>query len=450
MDTKATYKCILIAIMICLLNFQSRSQCAGCTIIVTGQDNNNYILGLGDKLCITPTGRYKGHTLELMGGEVCNMGTCRPKNVILNEGVIDNMHNFSTGILTMVNPNAILNNSGVFSVNSLLSMSGGVINNNNMFSVSNNLEVNGDMFINNGDLIVGTDLIVNTLLENSTSAYIEIGGSMTVNHPGITKNSSCIQITDDFTNHSVVEGALTGCGSFDISGMSSNFGVFGQTGTLDFCDNGLPSGGFDLLAGSIGSGVTNCSCGTGPCYKSLLTFPIELTNFEVKTTKTKTNIIYWRTESETDNDYFTLERSTDALSFTELVRIDGAGTSTNPIDYEWTDKSTISGISYYRLKQTDIDGTFTYSEIKTSNIVPYSEPLIYPNPTRGIINISTGVQDQAEIKILMYNDLGLLVKETIGTGPHTEIDIENLTTGIYILRIMNSGRETRTTKIFKY
>jgi hypothetical protein len=69
----------------------------------------------------------------------------------------------------------------------------------------------------------------------------------------------------------------------------------------------------------------------------------------------------WATASELHNDYFTVERSMDGLNWENIIQIAGAGTSTNRNDYSEVDTRPIEGLSYYRLKQTDFDGQFTYS-----------------------------------------------------------------------------------------
>ena len=70
--------------------------------------------------------------------------------------------------------------------------------------------------------------------------------------------------------------------------------------------------------------------------------------------------VKWTTESEINNDYFTLERSSDSYHYSELAIVDGAGNSTSTNNYTFNDQQALRGISYYRLKQTDFDGNFEY------------------------------------------------------------------------------------------
>lgn len=96
------------------------------------------------------------------------------------------------------------------------------------------------------------------------------------------------------------------------------------------------------------------------CTSSL---PIELLEFNAKRNDRYVDLT-WQTATETNNNYFTVEKSTDGFNFTSIGNLPGAGNSTNILMYKLIDSSpTQDRISYYRLKQTDFDGTFKYSDI---------------------------------------------------------------------------------------
>jgi len=90
--------------------------------------------------------------------------------------------------------------------------------------------------------------------------------------------------------------------------------------------------------------------------------PIELISFYGKLENDAVNLS-WKTLSETDNDFFTVQKSADGTQFSDIGIVDGAGTSSLPHDYFFSDREPFEGTSYYRLKQTDLDETFSYSEI---------------------------------------------------------------------------------------
>ncbi len=113
-----------------------------------------------------------------------------------------------------------------------------------------------------------------------------------------------------------------------------------------------------------------------------LALPIELSSFEVIQMGNFAELL-WKTSSERNNDFFTIERSINGLDWEERHRIDGAGNSNTELSYRLLDENTILGTTYYRLKQTDFDGVFTYSDILSYRFSNenYNQLLVYPNPS---------------------------------------------------------------------
>ena len=104
------------------------------------------------------------------------------------------------------------------------------------------------------------------------------------------------------------------------------------------------------------------SSGTA-CSSCISVLPIELLAFNAKRNDRYVELT-WRTATEINNNYFTVERSLDGKSFTSIGNMSGAGNSSNPRDYKLIDSSPIQNeTSYYRLKQTDFDGEYSYSDI---------------------------------------------------------------------------------------
>ena len=98
-----------------------------------------------------------------------------------------------------------------------------------------------------------------------------------------------------------------------------------------------------------------------PC-PGITPLPIQLLSFTAEKNKSTVDI-KWNTASEINNDYFTVEKSKDAIHFSKLVIVPGSGNSNSEKNYAAKDNSPYNGISYYRLKQTDFDGKFEYSNI---------------------------------------------------------------------------------------
>lgn len=101
---------------------------------------------------------------------------------------------------------------------------------------------------------------------------------------------------------------------------------------------------------------------TSTCGLNCTPLPIELLSFTAKNINDK-NVINWETASERDNDYFTIERSIDGYNWSVLSIIDGAGTTKITTKYEYIDYDYTNVVNYYRLKQTDFNGSSEYFNI---------------------------------------------------------------------------------------
>ncbi|MEL6971400.1 MAG: T9SS type A sorting domain-containing protein [Bacteroidota bacterium] len=111
--------------------------------------------------------------------------------------------------------------------------------------------------------------------------------------------------------------------------------------------------------------------------------PIQLLDFQAKAQDNYTTLLNWQTASEYNNEYFTVERSVDGRTFLPLEKVPGAGFSDAELSYQTIDPSPHIGLNYYRLKQTDFDGTFSYSDIKQVTFQEKGDwdAKMYPNPT---------------------------------------------------------------------
>ncbi|MFI5203418.1 MAG: T9SS type A sorting domain-containing protein [Flavobacteriales bacterium] len=165
--------------------------------------------------------------------------------------------------------------------------------------------------------------------------------------------------------------------------------------------------------------------------------PMELVSFSAKSSSGK-NSIAWTTATETNNDYFTLQKSTNGIDFTDYTRIKGAGNSNQQLNYEITDHHPFEENTYYRLQQTDFNGQHNYSEIIRVSYDGPGEIEFFPNPATEIIEIKTSSESPAEVKIM--NALGQPVKEVITTNK--KIDVAGLPPGLYLVYIKIDSQTT--------
>ncbi len=188
------------------------------------------------------------------------------------------------------------------------------------------------------------------------------------------------------------------------------------------------------------------------------TLPIELMYFNPKLINNDVEIS-WATASEKNNDYFTIERSTNGKDFEELFRKPGVGTSQVKHYYSLIDKNPQKGNNYYRLKQTDYDGKFAYFPIKvvryetteiTKNI---SFQNISPNPFTENFKINFNLKKDVTIDFTLINSSGqIIAKEKIdGTEGYNSFEFinkYNLGEGIYFVNLVCDG-EKITQKVIK-
>jgi hypothetical protein len=174
--------------------------------------------------------------------------------------------------------------------------------------------------------------------------------------------------------------------------------------------------------------------------------PITLIDFTAKVEGKKVRLD-WETGSEENNDYFTVERSLDGKTFEKVFIKDGAGNSKTNLYYYGYDTKPFTGISYYRLKQTDFDGKFAYSDIisvnvQGENMASELNLKVYPNPVSNqLIHVDLHAQNNATYTMCIINEIGQQIytdtyDALVGNNSY-EIHLPNVVPGMYVLEIKN-------------
>jgi hypothetical protein len=198
--------------------------------------------------------------------------------------------------------------------------------------------------------------------------------------------------------------------------------------------------------------ITNISTYAGPDngnYGTIFSYigfntPTPVTLLNLIAVKNGSEVdIDWETATEVNNDYFVVEKSRNGVDFTAVGIVDGAGNSQSALNYQATDHSPYNGISYYRLKQVDYDGTISYSEIKAINFNGNDNIIVYPNPNTGIFSIQ-GLNGDAEISV--QNPLGQVILVKKVSSDSSEIDLSGQPSGIYYITA-NDGETSVSSKI---
>jgi Secretion system C-terminal sorting domain len=173
--------------------------------------------------------------------------------------------------------------------------------------------------------------------------------------------------------------------------------------------------------------------------------PIALLNFEVKANNNTVDLV-WTTLTEINNDYFTIEKSTNLIDWSMVSEMKGAGNSNKSINYKTSDLNPFMGISYYRLKQTDFDGKYSYSDIKKISFNSDNKIVLYPNIFNNQFTIEGNNIESREINIfnLIGQDVKHFTKQTKTSDSQIVIDAINLSTGFYYVKVDNN-----TFKVYK-
>ena len=176
----------------------------------------------------------------------------------------------------------------------------------------------------------------------------------------------------------------------------------------------------------------------------LITLPVQFISFTGRLLPNKTVRLDWEAATDQQHDYFDVERSTDGSNFVSI----GKGPSSVP--YWKVDLLPAIGNNYYRIKQLDKDGKFTYSA--TVNVV-YSPSAffvsIYPNPVEEVLNVKLNSLPTDRYRIAITDVTGRRIHEEIivnnnNSGQELNIDFRDKAAGLYVLTMHNSKNEIVT------
>ena len=190
--------------------------------------------------------------------------------------------------------------------------------------------------------------------------------------------------------------------------------------------------GFNQDGGSLtGWGLTFCVGQSTP-------FPVKWLTFTGRKNENNTVLLQWSTASEINNDHFEIERSINGIEYNVIGKMNAA-TGSGEQHYLYNDNKPTYGVNYYRLKQVDKDGKFTYSKI-VKVIVSKSgvQYLVYPNPTvdKSIVRMFT---DMNNVTIRLNDALGKVVYKNsiavVKAGEEIEIPVKGYGKGVYVLSI---------------
>ena len=197
-------------------------------------------------------------------------------------------------------------------------------------------------------------------------------------------------------------------------------------------------------------GITDFNHGTWAIALEASPLPIELLSFTAKPEENVKVRCDWVTASEINNDYFTVERSKDGELFEQIGIVDGSGTTSAISAYKFYDMNPYSGVSYYRLMQTDFDGTQSWSRVVAVRMESESNIVVYPTIVNDIFNVQ--YYSDSNLDFVLYAADGRLVlsQELIAAQKSAQgfqINRANIAAGVYFARIAATNGQSVTQKL---
>ena len=174
--------------------------------------------------------------------------------------------------------------------------------------------------------------------------------------------------------------------------------------------------------------------------------PVELTHFDAQRNKDVVDIS-WATASEKDNAFFAIEKSRDGLSFETLSTREGAGNSSSATSYTETDPAPYEGISYYRLKQHDRNGRYSYSPVVAVDMEDSdgASVLVFPNPSDGYITVTVKGLEKQPVAFTIRDAAGrtCMAETVLISGPEHRISLghqSKLSPGSYVISVSTNHK----------
>jgi Secretion system C-terminal sorting domain len=370
-----------------------------------------------------------------------------------------------TTTLTMTQGNIDLNGGNALTLGSSVAINGtlaytaGVIINTGSFTrwLKAATIPNGSV---NGLFPMGTAATAKLFYVTAPATAPTTGGTVTVAYNNAAGNTlvsfadgaSTVVVIDNL-NWAVSTGNGLAGGTYNLEVQGTGFGTIGNVADLRLTLASSVVGTAGVNAGTTAdpqvnrTGLTLANLSNsfyvGSVNYTSSPLPIELVYFTATVTNGQVKL-NWETAMETNNDYFTIQRSKDGAVWDSLERVAGPGNSTTPSFYTAYDPAPCPGVSYYRLEETAFDGSTTYSPVCSVNFQRTSARItLFPNPATTTLLITFPVTGQ--YSVALSNSTGQLTMDRVfSTGGNITLDVSHLAPGVYCVVIRQGNtKETR-------
>lgn len=285
---------------------------------------------------------------------------------------------------------------------------------------------------------------------NTAHAYVTV----------IAVNDAPVAVDDEWTvpHSTTLTGALkTNDQDVDDQPEELNWslaegGTAAEHGALTVYTNGtfnfVPDAGY---RGTVTFSYTLCDPHSA-CASAMATIhlssplPVELLAFTGRNEATQ-NHLHWSTANEMDCDRFEVERSSDAISFVQIGSVAGAGNSQVVLQYAYIDQDPFRGVSYYRLRQVDTDGSFEYSPVIAITMQQNEQWHIATMDPTGLYALVSDWSSGVHVEVHSSNGQLINGRTEVHDG-RAQVDLRGLAAGLYVIRV-DDGTQVDSYKLMK-
>jgi hypothetical protein len=346
-------------------------------------------------------------------------------------------------------------NDAKLCVTSTSSFSGGTFTNNDCFRTTS-YDVSGSGAFTNNNYLTIVGNFSNSGTNNTNNGTMVVTGNYSGSGAFILGAGSLLTCAG-WTSSGNTTGPASGCAQIRATGATDLSGTFvaGNSSRVYFDDAGHPAAGFDALSGTKNSIHINDNTCTPTSYPACTmagsacttVLPVVLTEFKADCKNGKMEIV-WTTASELNNDFFTIERTMDGTTYDAIGIVDSKalnGNSSQTLSYSFMDNSFpkeesayLNKVFYYRLKQTDFNGQYSYSFISAAGCSNHCIGNIAVVSDNNAISINIQSICSTFVDLSVYNTLGQIVsvKRVFVEAGYNNIAMESnaIAQGLYILK----------------
>lgn len=308
----------------------------------------------------------------------------------------------------------------------------------NPAAFGNSIQGSGNLTITTSGFVLGTvvgfPFYNNPVINDNTVTRFSISWQQALSSSCIGGNN--ITATPTALFHITIQ--YTGGGTAFDPGVCFTSAPPFDDQTFTACGPSTGACGFADCGGNPGTQITNDAfdCANAP-------LPLDLLGFDVRKDKAGNAFVYWNTANEVNTSHFEVERSLDTDRWSFIGEVAAAGFSRAEQRYNYLDEevktlSPYSREAYYRLRMVDVDGKFTYSEIKSIRLEGEQRVSVYPNPATDFVYVKPQSDDfRGTMELQLINTSGKTMWSAVVDFSQNEEFIANfgnrLTAGVYYL-----------------